>query len=448
MHTNDVHSCCYPAEPAAIPDVVDFIETLARGGDFDPASSMKLQLAVEEIILYIGATAPGEMLTFRVAIFGDHMALHVEIAARAIDVRIFNLTWHMDVTSEEGLDSMGLVMASRYVDRFAFFQTENGMLSFRFTVNRHFPDSIPPEPRPTPFTYWRLTRPTGEHMAACHALAREYLTVFRDIPPEINAEQLKSLCRYNELSGSLALSDQNEVVGCVLCTQAHDGIVHFFGPFVSRDCAREERTRMAVSLTEYALEQMARQNIPGMYCIFNDPECFPAHYFTRVGQLGLFFADGIRHEVPTYYFPLRDDAGSVLYVHPQVRAYVQEQVDRQYLSRQMIDACPLETEVCTREQYTVLGVDLNQNAATAWINLLVYGPDAGQVLDAHLKLFARDGLETIFFAADLSLPSHALILPFLLERGFTTKVFVPFGGRGGDLLILQRTQEITPGDAS
>ncbi|GAU08953.1 ATP-binding protein [Desulfoplanes formicivorans] len=437
MSNNDVRSCCYPARNEAIPEVTGFIETTASRHGFTPQASMKLQLAVEEIVQYIAGTAPGQMLTFMLQTWANHMTLLVELAADAVDLRIFNLTWKTDLESQASLNAMGLNLAARYADRFALSQTENGMLRFQFGVDREIPDMASVTTPPAPFSHWRLTRPRAQHMPMCHALAARCLGRFKNLPSLIHVGRLHNLCLHDELNGAVAVSDQDQVVGCALSARGQDGLTSFFGPFVSLSCSTEERQRMAVSLTEYALEQTARKNIPGMYCLFNDPDCFPAHYFTRIGKMALLCRDGSREHVPAHYFPLRDDPGADLYFHPLVQDFLQARIREQYLSRQMIDASPLHQEICSKHPHTVLGVDMDPKSLTVRMHLLMYGADVVTILDDHLRLFAQKGMRTLLFTTDLSRPSHALILPHLLERGFETAVFVPLGNQGGDQLVLQ-----------
>ncbi len=108
-----------PLDTRLAETVTSFAETMASALGLGAAEARRLGLAAEEVFAYLtGRSGPESVMHLEAASGGYFVQLTGRFEASGFDPRALNLTAEVDPEDEASLEQMGLLIASRMVDRF------------------------------------------------------------------------------------------------------------------------------------------------------------------------------------------------------------------------------------------------------------------------------------------------------------------------------------------
>lgn len=415
-----------------LPVATGFVEKAAHAFGFGDAEALALTLATEEVFahLYRVALPQGGTIELACTDGGYYLRVDFSIPLARLDLRAFNLTTAVSPDDEAALEELGLVLASRTVDRFWVSQNPGGGHTLSFAKGRRYPKAEgSPPPTPRPLGPLSVRRPTPEELKLFGRLA--WLSAQAPLLPEFLGcpGKLVDMVASGEYEAAVAVDRQGAVGGGILWTPLGDRMVECFGPY-RVDGGRE--ADVAEALLDACIGAVARSRALGLLNRFPGPD-LPGHHFERLGALAIRREDGSVTEVPTRFRLLGEDLGCVVWCHARLEEFVRQEYSRLVLPRQIT---PTGHEGEARPPHSVLSAECERPHGFVTLRPIARGADFAQTLASHVALFAREGLPNVFFELDLGQAWQSDFVPALLDQGFQPKLLLPYAGRG-DLVCFQ-----------
>jgi len=119
--------------------VLSFVENTCSGYKLGKRETTALVLAAEEVFAYLSQHNGGTMITLECRPKPYLMEMTLKFNAQTFNVMAFNLTSSVDFKDESSLDKMGLLLASRMVDRFSMNQA-GPAIHMSFLKYRNYPE--------------------------------------------------------------------------------------------------------------------------------------------------------------------------------------------------------------------------------------------------------------------------------------------------------------------
>ncbi len=411
-----------------------FVEQSALAFGLGKKEALTLALATEEVFLYLcHISSPGTELeiscrsnTYRAVIGFLFEAAHFELSG-------FNLTAAAPLEDGTCIREMGLLIASRVVDRFSL-QKEGNHLLLTFAKDKAYPKTdVPDAPVPAPVSVFSIHRPNVEEVKAAVRLVRH---CFREqsYPPVVDLPgKVADIFAAGELNAALAVDKAEHVGGALFWTRDSREGVECFGPYIFH---AESDPKIAIALLDCCVEEISRTGVMGLVNRYSGSG-LPPGYFESLGALTLFREDGTREELQASYRYLREDRGSTVWAHPVLLPFLKTQYERLTLPREIQSVTSEGEEL---NPFAVLSVEMNRLGHRAVLRPLVYGKNASKILAEHIRLLEREGFSAVFFEMDLKKAWHVHFGPCLLQNGFKPELVLPYGGKG-DVLVFQYKAE-------
>lgn len=411
--------------PERMPVVVTFAETAAKAAGLDASAASMLALSSEELFLALCNSIPGAGITVRIHDRRYAIDLLFQVP-QPPDLRLFNLTSRPDHETEEGLADMGLFLASRACDQFSIQQLALGGWEIMLRKERKYPplaqQSSPHSPvqawllttAPAPDAVKQLSRLIADSYAACQ-FPEEFT------PPGRLLDKLAS----NEYGIILAQDEQGELAGGLIWHTGEGRIVECFGPYLA---APAEPEQLTIALCEKVAELFGRSNYLGLALYAPQQPPVPAG-FESAGSLAI--PGGA---VWAGYRMLAEEFGSDAVSAPELLPFYTDWCSSMALARNIR---PYLDDGETGNGLTLFATRLNRSTGMARMTPLLVGRDAETVLTEHLQLLDQEQFNAIYCTIDTGRPFDALLVPHLLQNGFTPCMLVPWGGTG-DLILLHR----------
>lgn len=412
-----------------VPVALAVVENYARVCGMDNKDTFKLVLAVEEIFTYLSNTALTEekmLLQCRYSIY----CIQVEFIfpVRGLNLRAFNLTIELSMDNESLLDEMGLLIASRSVEKLYFSRLHQDKLRLSIVKEKTYPEII--------------RQPLVDLSPSSPAIIRpaepeEIKDFCQNLVQRVPAFQYPSFFNFpgkaidmlasDEYSILLAFNEKDHVVGGICWTGSQDRTVECFGPYVFNS---NEVT--ASALTDECLVHIGRSNIPGIISRYAE-NTLTASYFERLGSTSI-YKDGEKiSRKNAYYRQINEDSGSRVWAHPEIEVFLQDVYQRLFLPREIRLVMNQGEQ---QNQESVFTTELDRSREQAAIRPLVFGEDAQLNLVQHINSLQKEKLFNIFFEMDLGKAWQVKLTPYLLSSGFKPCLLLPYAG-DGDLLLFQ-----------
>jgi anti-sigma regulatory factor (Ser/Thr protein kinase) len=405
-----------------------FVEKACTDSGCGKKTSLKLRLSCEEVVSALGSPEQNtEPVQISVTDKADRVVLSIEIFPSNLDLAAFNLPFKPDPSDTLNQSGLGLAIASRYVDDFLMEQLQFGKIRLNFSVNKNFEHDTENIDPPDEINFFRLVRPDENQITEFAALLIKLFGGTDYHPLFFSPQRLKALFKSGELTAVISLDEKNTVTGGALCIETRPELLEFFGPFVFSSNLKQET---AEDLACHLLEKVARKNYKGVFCTFYEKSYFPQKYFIPAGRL--IDENG---EKTAWFFPLSDDHGGDIYIHPDIEDYVLNSIQAQDLPRKI---SLVENPSDYEKQPSVFASKVSTQTKKAMLKIMMSGDDFEKNLDIHMNYFTDLGIENLSVDIDLSEQSQVKISPMLIRKGFKPSIFLPFGA-GGDLLVMSRT---------
>ena len=411
--------------------VTTFSEESAKAFGLDREGALRLTLACEEIFVYLCQTGRrDEPLTVEAADGKYYVQVRFLFKDAQFNPRAFNLTARVSFDDTDSLNEMGLLIASRTVDRFHIAGSPRLGLELVLTKEKSYPelaDLNVPEIKPGERFVIKTPDPESlklfSRLMAAHYPGNASLPAFR-LPGKI-VDMIAS----GEYGAALAISAAGHIGGGVLWHWLGNKTVESFGPYLFN---QPPGTELANDLLDACVGRIAKTEAIGLLHRWATPE-LPRGYFESLGSIDLIDTDGSTTPRPVYYRHLNEDLGCRVWTHPDLEDFLRAEYRRLFFARE-IRLTRYEGE--QRPPYSVLATQFDRAHGQVTLRAIWDGADMAENLAQHVAVLKAENLRNIFFELDLAYAWQANLIPALMENKFRPRLILPYGGEA-DVVVFQ-----------
>ncbi len=415
-----------------LPAVTQCVETASRFFGLGKNESLKLQLASEEIFSYLCERVcrgnPVEMIC-RGGLFYARVEFHFSVSA--LDMGALNMTTAVALESDDALAQMGLVIASRTVDRLYMTAGLHNAVVLAMEQDKAYP---------------QLDK-TALHAVAAHgelavavpdaedvrrfalqmgADAQDPLRpVFFNYPGKVADMILAGYCQ-----ALVAQDGAGTIAGGLLYRTLTEKIVEVYSPCIFAPSREDE---IAVLLLEACIAKTARTKAVGLVSLTGLPASIRPQFET-LGEMTYARESGAPLVGQAYCRLLHEDPGCQVWTDTVLKDYLEKEYARLFLARDIRDVRNLGESARTGP--SIFACDIRRERSEAYLRPLWPGDNLAENLSRHIALCRKESLPNIFFALDTGISWHAHLAPVLIAQSFKPCVLLPFAGQA-DLVIFQ-----------
>lgn len=412
--------------------VTAFIENAAICFGLGADEALRLTLAAEEVFMH---------LCGRVARSGTHVQIACSNGgyfARAVfslptdsfDLKAFNITSAVSVEDDTQLDSMGLIIASRSVDRFLLDRGKGGELRLTLIKEKSYP--LPPKLEPAAaaaLSKTTLRAPAQEELKFISRLAVSYHDAGALSDILLHPGKLADMITVGDFDCLAAVGESGQIGGAIFWRRLGENMVECFGPYIFN---QPSTSTISEDLLDGCIGAVARSAAVGIINIGPAPE-FAARQFELLGTFDDFAPDGSSMAVEAWFRMLREDMGTTVWIHPDLDAFLRREYARLVLPRDVRVDLPSGE---TLPRHSVLSAEFDRPRGRVTLRPMWPGADAAQNITQHVKLMKAENIPNIHCAVDLGHAWQTLFIPGLLESGFEPRFVMPYAGKG-DVVVFQ-----------
>ncbi|MCF8128619.1 MAG: ATP-binding protein [Deltaproteobacteria bacterium] len=419
------------ADPAFLPLATAFVENAAVGLGLQKSRALSLTLATEEIFSYLCKTStPENAIEIECTSGGYYVQAAFVFSVEDFNMHAFNLTTTISVDDETSLDEMGLLIASRAVDRFEILEEKEDGLRLLLIKEKDYPPlDRAPAIGARPLEAFTIRDVESEELKIFSLLVNQYYR--QKITPDFfkYPGKLVDMVKGGNYKAALAVGKDGHVGGGMVWRFRSDRLVECYGPYLFNQGLNAS---MGTGLVEKCLEAIARTHAVGLMNQFPTDD-LPEDYFEAVGAVHLHSKDGATVFQDIYFRHLQEDPGASLWVHPRLQDFLLKACDELVLPREI----QLVTDRGeSRSRFSVLAARFNRAQNRVFLRPMRFGTDFHENIVNYLRLFSRESIRNVFFVMDLAVFWQAHFTPALLDNGFEPQLVLPYGGKG-DLVVFQ-----------
>jgi hypothetical protein len=432
-----------PAGEGFLPVVTSFAETAGAALGLGRSEALELTLAAEEVFGHLcRVVLPKDAwVEIRCSGGGYYVRMDFSFPDADFDMRAFNLTASVLPGDEGDFDQMGLLLASRSVDRFRMVREDGRSLKLTLVKEKSYPSTeAGPPPLPWRLDSFSLKSPDAEELKLFAQLAKAAYAA-ASLPDVFHYPgKLVDMAAGGECRAVLAVGPSGEIGGGTLWHWTGEKAVEWLGPYVfAQDSDSTTTDAIATALLEHCIAAIARTSAVVLINRFPTPQ-FPRQSFEALGSFRKYDPDGTSLRRDAWARLLQEDPGSVVYTHPRLQPFVREELDRLVLPREVRI---VSSQGEKHSRYSVLLTAFDRLQGSVTIDPVWFGEDFSTNLARHLDLFRREQILDVFFTMDLGQSWQAGFTPGLLENGFKPCCTLPYAGTG-DVVIFQLDQGAVP----
>lgn len=410
--------------------VTSFAEESAKAFGLETPEALKLTLAAEEIFTHLcQSTKPDNSIGIE-AVNGRYYALlRFAFKAPDFDPRTFNLTARVSLDDEADLKEMGLLIASRAVDRFYIAETSQQTLELGLLKEKAYPEANDLDaPKMKEIRNFDVRPPDPDHLKLFARLVAAHYPAHLSLPSFRFPGKVIDMVASGEYEAAVASADQGQIGAGILWRWIGKRLIEFFGPYLFN----QRDSGMAQRILESCLARIAKTEAIGLMSRCATPE-MPKGYFESLGTIDLFHPDGTSRHWSILYRQLQEDLGCQVWSHPDLEAFLRTEYGRLFFAREIL-LTRHEGEV--RPSHSVFSVQFDRSHYQATLRAIWDGEDAADNLSRHVKVLRAEDLPNIFFEIDLSKAWQVALTPALLQNGLQPKILLPYAGEG-DVVVFQ-----------
>ncbi|WP_374448810.1 hypothetical protein [Stella sp.] len=409
-----------PADTAQSATVETTVEEAALAAGLGAAAAARLGQAVEEVYVFVALRAPGS--SFGIEVRDRHWRVEARLRCRLPTEALhwFNVTQPIDVADAAALDALGLLLASRLVDRLAVALDADGSVVLTLEQVRSYPMPAESAVAPAPVPGGRLAPgpADGPAMAGLAALFRRRFGIA--VPRPFVADGLAcDMAAAGDLSALVQRDGSGAIRGGIAWHLRSDRLAELFGPVTADD-----DPEAAAALVEGVLTALDGTGVTMVFAEERGPG-FPVAEFDCLGRLGA---------RPLHFRVVAEDGGALSWVDSVSRPFLSVFYEALALDRGMRDAPPAAD---SRPAQALLAAEIDRVASRVTLRPLVDGADLPDLVARHVDRFADEGLDDFRFETDHGVPWQGRIGPDLMQAGFFPRVVLPRGGVG-DVVVWER----------
>ncbi len=417
-----------PSDETYLPLATSFVEEAATGFRLGQNEALSLTLATEEVFLHLvkGVISDRAPVEISCTNGGYHVRVDFDFPAARLDLRAFNLTASISPADESSLDQMGLLLASRSVDRFQLVQNETGTLRLTLIKERAYPGisrDVLPAARPAGAFQLRLATPEEAKLLCRLAFARypvDLFPAFLEFPGK-----LSDMISAGEWQAAVAIGEADALAGGLIWGLTRSRVAECYGPYL----ANSPDSPVSEALVDYCLGTIAKTQVIGLLNFHSTPD-FVESRFERLGTLR--GKDGMAAARTAWFRLLHEDLGTVCWTSPALADFLQEEYARLVLPREIR---LIHDEGENRDPHSVLFADVDRSRSRVTLHPVWPGLDASHNIRTHVDLLKTEGFNEILFALDAGQSWQAHFAPYVLDAGFQPQLILPYAGQGDAVLF-------------
>lgn len=400
--------------------------------------ALGLTVACEEIFVHLCRTVlhTGCPLEIRCAGAGYRVQLDFRFAAEALDLGAFNLTTTLSLEDDASSDTMGLVIASRLVDRFRLTRDQGRQVCLSLIQEKAYPLlDADASPVCRSLREFSVRAPTPDEVKL---IARQATSCY-------DGRYLSDNCLYpgklvdmiasEDLRALAAIGPAGEVGGAVFWQWVGRRTVECLGPYVF---AEGDTSAIASNLIEGCIAAIARTQAVGLLNARPTPQ-LPEHHFEKLGTYSLTSGNGTSTPIQAWFRLMHEDAGCALWVHAELEGFVAEQCRQLVLPREIRAIQRLGEAL---PAHSVIAAETDRLQQRVMLRPMWPGADCSDNIARHVHLLRQESIPNIFFLLDLGQPWQADFTPGLLHHGFKPCFLLPCAGEA-DLVLFQLAEALT-----
>jgi anti-sigma regulatory factor (Ser/Thr protein kinase) len=413
--------------------VTSFAEQSAKAFGLERADALKLTLACEEVFTYLCGIDKGDKpvtIEAKNGLYFVQVKILFDVAH--FDPGSFNLTAKVSLDDESSLKDMGLLIASRSVDRFSISHDEREGTGVVLIKEKTYPEISRTKPTAIkPLKDFTITVPDTE---ALKLFAHQIVSMYSDNPylPDFRFPgKLVDMAASGEYKALIATDNYGTIGGGIVWRWriARKKMVECAGPYIF---GQPPESGMAEKLLDAVIGAVAKTEA---ICLINEyatPE-LPKQYFEPLGLVDYYGPDGTFLPWRLYYRLLKEDTGSRVWAHPELENFLKMQYNALSFAR---DIALTSYGGEARPLHSVFASQFMRTQRVVILRPVWDGIDASENLSKHVQVLKNEGIQTIFVEIDLGYAWQANLTPALLENGFTPRLILPYAGKA-DLIIFQ-----------
>ncbi|RJR25283.1 MAG: hypothetical protein C4582_03560 [Desulfobacteraceae bacterium] len=413
-----------------LPLCTSFVENSALAFGLDANGATALTLAVEEIFSYLcRISGPDRGVTIRSSSRRYYNLVEISCPVHDFDMRLFNLTARVSAEDEASLEQMGLLIASRFVDRLNVTQGPDKGILLSLVKEKSYPkadQSITIQQKE--LSRFSLSRPQPELIKIIT------IAVNSLYPPSMFPKAFRypgkvvDMVEGGEYEAIAATGPDGSVGGALFWRWVSDKTVECFGPYIF---GQTRGSAIAEGLLEACIGAIAKSPALGLVSLLPTEE-LPREHFEDLGTLTLFDEKGGGTRLTAYFRQMHEDPGAYSWCHTELESFLRSQYARLAMPREIIF---VKDQGETKNPFSVLSVDIERSANKATIRPVRSGNDMEKNLVGHLDLLRNESIRNLFFVMDLGIPWQTEFTHSLLQSGFSPRVVVPYGGEGDQVIF-------------
>jgi len=413
--------------------VTSFAEQSAKAFGLDHTDALKLTLACEEIFTYLCGIVKGDKpVTIEIKNGLYFVKIKILFDVANFDPRAFNLTAKASLDNESGLEDMGLLIASRSVDRFSINHDAREGTGVVLIKDRTYPEIVCTESAEVkPLKNFTITTPDPE---ALKLFAHQTVSMYPDnpYPPDFRFPgKLVDMVASGEYKALVAADNYGTIGGGVIWRWriARKKIVECAGPYIF---GQPPESGIAEKLMDALIGAIAKTDA---ICLVNEyatPE-MPKQYFEPLGLVDYYGPDGTFLPYYLYYRLLKEDAGSRVWAHPELEDFLKIQYNALSFARKIV-LTSYGGEA--RPPHSVFASQFMRSQRVVFLRPVWDGIDASANLSKYVQILKNEGMQTIFVEIDLGHAWQANLAPAIRENGFTPRLILPYAGKA-DIVVFQ-----------
>ena len=413
-----------------LPVVTSFVEQAARAISLGKKEALALTLAAEEIFTYLcHLTASSHNLKIWCMDMGYGVRTKFIFAAADFPLQVFNLTASISIDEDTSPEEMGLLIASRSVDRFEFFGDDTNSFHLLLIKEKSYPEIPLKAAVPVPaLAQCEIVQPDADN-----------LKVFADRVLQHYPEILTPrVCRYpgklvdmvssGNMQAALATDPSGTIGAGILWAFYNSRIIECFGPFVFNQPAA---AAISEALLETCLGNIAHASAVVLINRFPTPE-IPPGYFELLGSLNV-QTSSVVTERYVCFRQLKEDPGALIWGHTDIEDFLRREYERLSLPRKIR---MFQDAGETQNTASVLSTVFDRARRRVNLRPVRSGADMVQNIKRHIQFLQKESAAEIFFEIDTGRSWQPAFVPALLQNGFKPKLLVPYGG-SADMIIFQ-----------
>jgi len=431
-HSNDTLGIQLPARSPFLDVVTGFVESSVRALGMGREETLKLRLAAEEIFSYIiSHVRPVEPVDIRAVNGLYYGRVEFRFSVAALNMGALNITATGQFESDEALAEMGLVIASRTVDRLRITEESRGRICLAVEKEKTYPPlpdvAHPPAPFREGLTIQRtpdaetLKQYAGE---VARGQADSPGPAFFDYPGKV-----VDMVAAGDNQVIAAVDGAGRVAGGILFRFLTERIVEIVGPHVF-DPLRERE--IAGALLDAAIAAVARTRAIGLVSLTGLPEPVRSQ-FEPLGSLTFFRDKGPALARPAWYRFLHEDPGCPVWTNGALKDFLEREYGRLFLARDIREVRDLGE---TKKGSSIFSAEIRRERSEVVLRPLWPGDDLAANVERHIRFLREEGFLNLLFEIDLGVSWQAPLVPVLLGRRFSPGMIIPFAGQA-DLVVFQ-----------